>query len=176
MRPLLTQVRGTRLAFTGVTLGAACLLALGNGCFVETETPRQTTDVQPTVPPAPQPPVQLGKLVVRFTISGATDPNECAKADVKDLELTLSNADANPATSAGGTTSGGGRQQTVWRQPCEAFAMSLSLNPGSYSGSAVLLDALHAPRTTRVPIDRFTVRSNESVEVTVNFPTPSFLK
>jgi hypothetical protein len=156
-------------------LGSACLIiaALGlNGCFVD-EPPPNARDVQPSTSPTPSPPirseaeavtpVQSGKLILHFTVSDGTDPNECSKMNVKDIEVTLTNTRS-------------GQIPARWRHQCEAFAMSLTLPPGTYTGSAVLLDHTHGPRTTRIDLDAFTVRSNETVEAHLGFPASSFLE
>ena len=150
------------------TIALGCALAIGaSACYVETESPKQSTDVQPTTPPPSETPAAMGKLVVHFTISGGTDPNECVKSEAKDFELTLTNAEQ---TAPKGVPGG------VWRHTCEAFALSVTLRPATYTGSAVLLDNLHTPRTTRVNLGTFTIRPNETLDVKVNFPATSFLK
>jgi hypothetical protein len=145
-------------------LGAASLIVgvLSSGCFFEQPRPRRTVEVEPepTLPsttPAPAP----SKLIVRWSIDGKRDPNECVKSTASDIEVSVFD---------------GGREIGAWRQRCDSFAVSINLNSGNYSASAVLLDAYKRPRTTSVTIDPFTLRGNDTLEVPVNFPASSFLQ
>lgn len=150
------------LCVVGSALSTSTTVAAAPGCSAGPPDPaRPLLEGTPSATEAT--PVQAGKLIVRFTISDRTDPDECTKGDVKDFELTLASGDR---LSPKGT----------WRHQCEAFALSVTLPPGTYTGSAVLLDDLHAPRTTHVDLDAFTVHPNETVEATVGFPSSSFLE
>jgi hypothetical protein len=139
----------------------ACVLLTGfasSACFIgEDDRPRRRTVVyEPTYPP-----VTPGKLTVRWTIDGKTDPNECVKAVATDFELSV--------------TDSSGREIGAWRQPCRYFSLTVTLNPGTNAGSAILLDGAAHPRTTRVAIDAFVIRGNDTLDVPVDFPANSFL-
>src|SRR4051812_23009395 len=102
--------RVARLGVAGMILAAA---PLSSGCFFETERAPEgrKVDVQPTQP-EPPPPAQPGKLILRFSISGGTDRNQCIQAAATDVEVSVSD--------------GTGRALGAWRQKCEAFAMSVT--------------------------------------------------
>lgn len=144
-------VRTGRRGATFLILGFVSI-----GCFIEDSRPRRTIEIEPTAPSTPP-----SKLVVRWSIDGKRDPNECVKATAADIEVSVFD---------------GGREIGAWRQRCDAFAISITLSAGNYSGSAVLLDAYKRPRTTSVAIDPFALRGNDTLEVPVNFPASSFLQ
>lgn len=129
-----------------------------HACFIGEEDPsrRRTIVYEPTSPP-----IAPGKLTVRWTIDGKTDPNECIKAVATDIEVSV--------------TDRSGREIGAWRQPCQNFSLTVTLNPGSYGGSAVLLDGAAHARTTRASIDAFVLRGNDTLDVPVDFPANSFL-
>lgn len=145
--------RTGRIGAVFLTIGV-----MSSGCFIEERTPRRTVEVEPN---QPQPPTTPSKLVLRWSIDGKRDPNECVKSMASDIEVSVFD---------------GGREVGAWRQRCDAFAISITLNPGNYSGSALLLDAYRRPRTTSATIDPFTLRGNDTIEVPVNFPGSSFLQ
>lgn len=89
------------------------------------------------------------------------DPNECIKSLTASAEVSVVDQS--------------GREVGAWQQPCGYFTMDVSLHPGSYSGSAVLLDSAGRPRTTRVFIDPFVVHGRDVIDIQVDFPAASFL-
>ena len=104
--------------------------------------------------PAPAPVVVAdGTLVVDWTINGTTDPNQCNQGAVTTID--------------GGFVG-------EFQQACSAFATSINLAPGSYTASAVLVDARGTDRTTEIPIDAFTIRDNSELDVPIDFPASSF--
>jgi hypothetical protein len=138
-------------------MGIACAIALGSSCYVDPyPSPRRTVIVEPPLPPANQ-----GTLVVRWTLAGVMDPNECIRTASANMELSI----ADPS----------GREIAAYQQPCTIFSMSVPLFPGNYTASAVLLDAGNQPRSTRVFIDPFTILgTNDTFDVQVDFPPDSF--
>jgi len=135
----------------------AVLLGLGvSSCFWDTEPPRRRTVViEPTLPPS-----SPGTLRLRWSIDGRMDPNECIKAVASTTEVSV----LDPS----------GREVGAWQQPCGFFTMDVMLNPGGYSGSAVLLDSAGRPRTTRVFVDPFVIRGADVMDIQVDFPASSF--
>ncbi len=102
-----------------------------------------------------------GILVVDWTVDGTTDPSRCDQADAASAQVTVS--DLN------GDTIG------TFEQSCSAFAESISLQDGDYTASAVLVDANGKPRTTTVPINRFSIFGGDELDIPVDFPADSFL-
>lgn len=136
------------------TLSAA--LPMG-GCFVTTDElpPSRTVVVDGT-----QPDNQEATLVVTWTITGVADSNECVKAQVANIEISI--------VDSGGTEIG------AYQQECSEFSTSIRLRPGTYSAYAVLLDQGGRTRTTDASIAPLTLRANESLTVRVDFPSNSF--
>ena len=137
-------------------LAAVTLPLVSSGCFFDSDPPRRTVVYEPTLPTAPS-----GTLTARWSIDGVMDPNQCVKALVTDAEVSVVDAS--------------GREVGAWRQPCRFFSMSVGLAPGTYSGSAILLDGAGNPRTTRVFIDPFTIAGRDVFDLQVDFPASSFL-
>ena len=128
---------------------SSCLFLGLSGCFVST-----TNDPVDTGPLPGE-----SALVVDWTINGSTDPNQCNQASATTLEITVV-----PDVGASSTFS----------QDCELFGASIVLEPGSYSASALLIDADGNARTTTVPISPFTLRGNEELHTPIDFPASSF--
>jgi hypothetical protein len=129
-----------------LSLIASSLVALSlSGCVVST-----TSD-----PPV----VSDGVLVIDWTINGSTDPNQCNQASATRLEVIVDPGSGAPIT---------------FSQACEAFATSIDLAPGTYSASALLVDASGTARTTQVDINPFTIRGNDELHTPIDFPASSF--
>jgi hypothetical protein len=140
-------------------LGIACsiVVAISAGsCVVDPyPPPSRTVIVEPTLPPLNQ-----GTLILRWTINGLQDPNECVRGAAANVELSIVDVS--------------GREVAAYQQQCVIFSMSVPLYPGSYTASAVLLDAGNQPRTTRVFIDPFSIVGGDTFDVQVDFPPSSF--
>lgn len=138
--------------------GAAAIALGTSACIVVSEpTPQPHGEVGARrIPPASQ-----GTLVLRWTIDGSTDPTECTKSASSELEVALVDDQT-------------GHDVGAWRQNCQVFSLSVPLDPGTYSGTARLLDAAGQARTTSVTIDPFSLRGNDTFEVPVDFPGDSF--
>lgn len=127
---------------------SSCVALALTGCVVGTTT----TD----------PPVVVvgdGALVIDWTINGVTDPNQCSQASATTLEIIV-------------VPSGG--HASTFSQDCEAFATSITLAPGTYSASAVLVDANGTARTTQVDINPFTIHGDDELHTPIDFPASSF--
>jgi len=121
------------------------LLALGlSSCVVSASEPSP-------------PPAQQGTLVLRWTIQGGTDPNQCAMSASKSIRITVEGP------------SGG-----VFSQDCAAFSTSISLARGDYRASAALVDANNQPRMATVDIHPFTIYGNDKLDIPIDFPASSF--
>lgn len=132
---------------TVIGLASSCLALALSGCFVG------TTSDPPTVV------VGDGALVIDWTINGSTDPNQCNQASATTLEIIV-----DP----------GAGQPSAFSPDCEAFGATITLAPGRYSASAVLVDANGTARTTQVDIDPFTIRGDDELHAPIDFPASSF--
>lgn len=126
-------------------------------CTVTTTDPVPTYD--PTLP-GPGPYATNGTLRVDWTINGNADAFACNQSGVSVIEIMIS--------------IGTGTVPAIYQQDCRAFATSITLAPGTYSGSAQLLDGASRPRTTNVDLLPFTIRPNEELRIPVDFPAVSF--
>lgn len=130
-----------------VSLFASSVVALAlAGCTVTTSDPPLIVEGD-------------GALVIDWTINGSTDPNQCNQSSATTLEIIVDPGVGSPST---------------FSQDCDAFGTSISLAPGRYSASAVLVDSNGTARTTQVDIDPFTIRENEELHTPIDFPASSF--
>jgi hypothetical protein len=130
----------------------ACALAVP-GCDGGSGT---VVTAEPTLPAT-----GLSTLVVRWTINGTVDPNACFQSGAVEFELSIRDV--------------AGVELAAYRQACTAFGTSVTLSPGNYSASGVLLNGAGFPRTTFVPIAPFTLVGNDVLDIPVDFPASSFL-
>jgi len=128
-------------------LVSSCLLIGLSGCVVSTNDPTGGAIVGD------------GTLVVDWTISGSTDPNLCNQSSATTLEIIV-------VPESG--------QSSTFSQDCEAFGTSITLAPGNYSASALLVDSNGNARTTTVDIDPFTIRGDDELHTPIDFPSSSF--
>lgn len=121
------------------------------GCVVETHS-------------SPAPPadgaVAGGTFVLTWSINGSTDPNQCNQSSASAIDI-------NVYTSSGSSAG-------TYQQSCGAFSTSIALPPGSYTADAALVNSGGTQRTTRVPVNGFTLRGNDTLQVDVDFPASSF--
>ena len=101
-----------------------------------------------------------GTLTVDWTIGDAKDPRDCRDEAADSIDIVV--------TDPGGGVVG------EFNDVCEAFATSISLAPGSYSGDATLLSTGGNPRTTAVDLGPFTIYGNDELVVPIDFPLDSF--
>jgi hypothetical protein len=112
-------------------------------------------------PPPPVVIVATGTVVIDWTINGSKDPDQCNQGAATELAVVVH-------TTAGAFVG-------EFREACDSFATSIELEPGNYMADAVLLDANGVDRTTSVPIEPFTIRHNETLDLPIDFPARSFL-
>lgn len=129
------------------SFASACVALVLSGCFFGT-----TSDPPVTV-------VGDGVLVIDWTINGSTDPNRCDQASAARLEIIVDPGVGEPST---------------FSQDCAAFGASIDLAPGTYSASAVLVDANGTARTTQVDISSFRIFGNDELHTPIDFPASSF--
>src|SRR3954466_4474990 len=101
-----------------------------------------------------------GALVVDWTIEGAKDSRDCAAMGADSIDVVVSTAAGDVVGDFGGY--------------CEDFAVDIQLAPGSYYGSATLLDAAGRPRTTSVDLGNFRILGDDELHVPIAFPLDSF--
>ena len=133
--------------------GAFAIAVAAAACTVQSSPP-------PPPPPEVLPTVPSGTLVLQWTIDGTTDPNRCVATGAAVIRIFL--------TFDNGTSAG------TFEQDCVAFATSISLAPGRYTGGAFLVDAAGNVRTTTVPLDAFDIVGNDELRLPVDFPASSF--
>ena len=102
-----------------------------------------------------------GTLVVSWTIELHADRNACAAAAVSTVRVHL--------TTAGGSDGG------TYEEVCPAFSTSIDLVPATYQGTAVLLDAMGAARTSPVPLQAFTILGGDVITTPVDFTVTTFM-
>ena len=102
-----------------------------------------------------------GRLTLRWTIAGTTDPTACDdnNADVIDISIT----DPNDGSEIAG-----------FQQDCHAFETTIPLAPGSYAAAARMVDGSGRAVSTDVPVAPFTLAGNDELVQDVDFPDSSF--
>lgn len=137
------------LLFSVICASALSMGAMG--CVVETHS-------------SPAPPadgtVAGGTFVLTWSINGSNDPNQCNQSSAAAIDI-------NVYTSSGSSAG-------TYQQSCSAFSTSISLPPGSYTADAALVDSAGGERTTRVPINGFSIRGNDTLQADIDFPASSF--
>jgi len=134
---------------------ALCLVSsvVATGCSTNTGDGGQVVVVQPNAP-------LQATLTVDWTIDGATNPASCTQSASDVIEISVEDPSGN--------------EVGAFQQSCSTFATSITLQAGSYSAFAVLLDSANNPRTTHVAILPFTLRGNDELHVPIDFPADSF--
>jgi hypothetical protein len=128
-----------------LTLAVLTSIFLMTGCIVHDDGPPRESN---------------GTLVVDWTIDNTTDPAKCSQSEADSIDVTINDLNGDVI----GT----------FEQDCSAFAESISLQPGDYTASAVLVDANGKARTTAVPINRFTIFGSDELDIPIDFPADSF--
>ncbi len=147
------------MTFSKLCVSALLSLAVlvpATGCSVSTD-PEPTPVVVANPPGGSTTTVYDGTLIVDWTINGTKDPSQCQQGNAPTIDIVVSG-------------SGGGEFQ----QDCGAFATSITLPPGNYSASAVLLDEQGSDRTTVVDMDPFVIRGSDQLTIPIDFPADSF--
>jgi hypothetical protein len=103
----------------------------------------------------------LGAVIVDWSIRGAKDPADCRALGVATLHVSLSDS------------SGGSPMDSM--EACTTFATTIGgVQPDSYTGTVLLLDATGRARTAPVNLTPFSVFANTGVAIAVDFPVLSF--
>ncbi|MEO6576964.1 MAG: hypothetical protein ABIP89_24155 [Polyangiaceae bacterium] len=126
-------------------IGAALACGAG-GCAVE------------TVQPAPI--FVTGRVTIDWTINGAVDPAQCRQGGATTFDVDFTDAV--------------GRFAGEYQADCAAFATTIDLPPGGYTGSTRLLDDSGNARTTQVDLRPFSIIEGTNLDVSVEFPASSF--
>jgi hypothetical protein len=134
-----------RVISSAVIVAAVAFAA--EGCAVE------------SVQPAPV--FLTGRVTIDWTINGTVDPAQCAQGGATTFDVDFTDAV--------------GRFAGQFQADCAAFATTIDLPPGSYTGSARLLDGAGNARTTQVDLRPFSIVDGTNLEVSVEFPASSFL-
>ena len=139
---------------------AGCLLLLTGGCYVDgyADYPGHYDDAPPPVSPPP-PRYAEGVLRVEWSIAGVFDPYECQFSATYGAAIIIE------------TPSGGFVDE--YTEDCEAFEANVTLRPGTYVATVVLLDEDGYERTTAVSVP-VTIYSGYQTDLPVDFPPDSF--
>lgn len=138
-----------------VVAALAALAAPGCSATVDDPAPGRTVDVDPAAPSS-------STLTVRWSLAGSLDPKACDESLAETTEISV--VDLN------------GRQVGTFEAECSTFTTSVTLSPGTYAGSATLIDGDGQLRTVDVLIDTFTLTANDELVLAVDFPPDSFLE
>lgn len=109
----------------------------------------------------PPPPDPTGSITVRWTIAGTASPAQCAYYRADSLQLVVYDA--------------AGQKVITTDAPCEAFNVTLDLEPGVYQADATLIDAEQRGRSLTLPINDLQVTRGTELTVDTDFPARSFL-
>lgn len=135
-------------ALRAIALAAVCAALPGLGCTATA-----------TAEPAPQI-ITTGRLTLAWTINGSIDPNLCYQSQVANINIRIFYAD--------------GTFDREYVAECTAFATTIDLPDGQYSGTAELIDGSNNPRTSAVNIDLFAIVGGTNLNIQVDFPSSSF--
>jgi hypothetical protein len=130
------------------SLVAASFLVLTAGCTVTATTEPDVVFVDD------------GTFTIDWSIDEAQDPFVCSDFDADAIEVTIYDH--------------GSAVGTAYDDICEDFVLTVSLEPGTYDATAVLLDVNGDPITTTIDIAPFDVFSDTDFSVSVDFPPDSF--
>jgi hypothetical protein len=137
---------------------AIALSSATTGCFVEGGTEASGPMSQP--PPVVTP---TGTLALQWTIDGQVSPGSCDIGGATTLHIQLT------------TTSGAFAGE--FEADCAQFATTIpSLAADGYTSTAELQDASGALRTTSIQITPFTIVSDSTLVINIDFPPDSFLR
>ena len=117
-----------------------------------------------TTAPVPTPVIlateATGALVLSWTIARRDDRDVCDAAAATAVRIHL--------VTRAGTDAG------TYGQDCAAFSTSIRLEPETYAGTAVLVDALGHARTSTMTLQPFTILGGDFVTTTVDFAIETF--
>jgi hypothetical protein len=101
-----------------------------------------------------------GRLIVSWTIARRNDRGVCdagAATAVRIHIVTTAGADAG-----------------TYGEDCAAFSTSIRLDPESYAGTAVLVDALGRARTSTMTLQPFTILGGDVITTPIDFAVETF--
>ena len=101
-----------------------------------------------------------GTLEIDWTIRGRTDPDLCIQTGAATLGVDVYQAHGGFVGS--------------YDAPCRNFATSITLDAGTYSANATLLDPAGRARSTTVSIAPFRVWTDSTLAIPIDFPLSSF--
>ncbi len=101
-----------------------------------------------------------GTLVVSWTIEMEADPSACTRARASAVRVQLTTAAGNDAGS--------------YEQSCTAFSTTITLEPDTYQGTAVILDQVGAPLTASEHVKSFTILGGDVITTPIDFSIATF--
>jgi hypothetical protein len=117
-----------------------------------------------TTAPIPTPTIlateATGTLIVSWTIARRADRGVCDAGSATAVRIHLE-------TTAGADAG-------TYGQDCAAFSTSIRLDPESYAGTAVLVDALGSARTSTMSLQPFTVIGGDVITTPIDFAIETF--
>lgn len=117
-----------------------------------------------TTAPVPTPAIlateATGTLIVSWTIARRDDRGVCDAGAATAVRIHL-------VTSAGADAG-------TYGQDCAAFSTSIRLDPESYAGTAVLVDALGGARTSTMTLQPFTILGGDVITTPIDFAIETF--
>jgi len=117
--------------------------------------------LQAGVSPAPPPTDVTGSLTVRWTIAGSDSSVQCSYYAVDSLRLVIYDDSGSQVTSIDAA--------------CEAFNVTVDLDPGTYSADATLVDVNKKPRSLTLPINNIRITTGTDLAIATDFPARSLL-
>jgi hypothetical protein len=130
-------------------------------CALAATLPCCSVGIGPEAPPVVAVPVATGTLTLRWTVAGAPDPSVCSAYGAPTLELVVYDASGAEVTTA--------------TAPCESFSLTLTLDEGSYSADATLVDLSSVARSVTKPLQDIAIVQGTDLALDVDFPTSSIL-
>ena len=135
-------------------LSIALVLALPS-CLVSAKTEENkvgaaTSDVSVEADSPPR----YGALALAWTIEKTKDPTQCEQGHFKTVEVLVTAADGSAAGQ--------------FQRSCDSFAITIGLEPGTYSADALLVDATFHDRNS-VHLATFEIRAGDHLSVPIDF-------
>jgi hypothetical protein len=130
-------------------------------CALVTALPACSVGLGAEPPIVTSVPDTTGTVTVQWTVAGAPDPSVCSAYGATTLELVV--YDAN------------GTQVATANAPCDSFALTLTLDEGTYTADATLVDPDSTARSVTKPLDDIDVVAGTDLSIDLDFPTSSIL-
>lgn len=133
------------------TVAALVALAGLQGCFFDVDDSHShSAAVTP----------YTGSLVLDWTIERAQDSLDCDDNDASEISIQIDTVFGDPVADV--------------IEDCAAFQAVIDLDPGDYTGTAVLLDPDGLERTTAVDLGDIPIDEGRDTPIEINFPFRSF--